>query len=158
MKSLLLALALAVACLCPVQKCEAITSNILGRWSAKAVSFYQGQKLTGTGPVTILRFETQGVYMFGSVKMTGQPLAKSQVWYYDSGEVYGELIQSGIVFGTVTGTWSEIGNRLNVSAAVSTLYADYTQEVTYIIKGRKKIDSSSRTSIGVRTAGVMTRK
>lgn len=158
MKSLLLALTLAVASLCPVQTCHAITSNLLGRWTDKTVTFYQGQKLTGTGTTTIQRFETLGVSMRSSVRITGQPRATGRIWLYDSGEVYGEMFQSGIMFGTVTGTWSEAGNRLYMSASVSTLYADYTQDVTYIIRGRKKVDSSSTTSIGVRGVAVMTRK
>lgn len=156
MKSLLLALA--VTCLCPVQKCEAITSNILGRWSSKLTTFYNGKKTQGTGSTLIRRFETQGIYEQGTVKVPGQPLSTGRMWLYDSGEVYGEVSQSGIVIGTVTGEWLEEGNRLYLSATVSTLYADYTQDITYVIKGRKKIDTSTRTSFGMRGAGVMTRK
>jgi hypothetical protein len=158
MKALLLALALALTCLCPVQTCEAITSNILGRWSAKLTTFYQGKKTPATGSTTVRRFETQGIYMSGTAKVPGQSLGKSQIWLYDSGEVYGEISQSGIVIGTVTGTWSEAGNRLQLSTSVSTLYADYTQDTTYVLKGRKKIDTSTRTSFGMRGAGVMIRK
>ncbi len=156
MKSLLLALAL--ACLCPVQTCEAIPSSILGRWNFEITSFYQGQKIPMAGTSMIRRFGTTGIFWQSKLNVAGQPAVASRTWFYDSGELYGEASEGGIITATVTGTWWESGNQVFYTTETTSLYADYTQDTSLIIRGRKKIDVTGIASIGMRLAGAMTRK
>ncbi|MBJ7396842.1 MAG: hypothetical protein JHC76_12435 [Akkermansiaceae bacterium] len=154
----ILFLAIAATSFFQIQKCEAIPDDFLGKWSAKTTVVYSGKKIQGTGTETISRLETQGALFQSYVKIKGQSPTYGEARCYDSGVVEVEVWTGGEYAGSGDGVWSVSENQLFARVYMTTLYMDYSQDVTYTVKGRKKVVMSTTTSYGARGSGVMVRK
>jgi len=130
-----------------------VTDKLIGDWTGRVSTKYQGNTAEANIHQSFERFQKKGLIVHSTVKLTGQPKAKSISKYYDSGNVEGVTLQSGQTTSVFEGKWWIEDNKLVVKTKVTALANSFSQTTTTVLLNPRKFSTVMTSSIGVRGTG-----